>query len=63
MSLRDNNPRNYEIVTREIIPKVGTHMAPIVQLTVHGKLSARAKREILQAMRDGHVTIVEKVLA
>lgn len=63
MSARDNNPRRYEIVVNRIEGKPGNGIAPLVQITLHGKLSPKTKREILQAMKDGHVDIVTKVIA
>jgi hypothetical protein len=63
MSARDRNPRNYEIVVNEINGRVGNGIAPCVQITIPGKLSAKTRREILEAIKDGHVDIVSKVIA
>jgi hypothetical protein len=60
----DHNPRRYVLAVSAVepLPVVDESLAVVV-VEVHGKLSARAKRDLRAALAEGRVELRERVLA
>lgn len=60
---RDNSSRVYTIVVSEVDVKPLARVAPSVTIEFPGKLSARARRQIVDAIKAGNFEITTKVVA
>lgn len=53
-------PHRYTLVVHEIrVEPTTTHPEPYVVIEHHGPLSARAKRQITEALADSHIELQE----